>query len=585
MRRTRRRTNGWLVKHGSEQRVPLVGRDGSLAQLSAAWRRGERCLSVVGPPGVGKTRLALEVYQQANRLLNLSPSSAFLCLLGGSTTAGEVVSKLADTLTVPGELRGSNAREGVVKWLAHGPGGLLVLDNAEQAVDVVAGLVAELRRRAPRYGVLVTSRIRLGLADETVITLAPLSVPAPDVSTPESVAASEGARLFMLFAELDGAPGPSDAAAIAHIVRRLEGLPLSLDLAARRLDTLSLAELDERLEDKFTILRDAYGSAATEPHDALWLTLEASWQLLDDWQCEALAQLALFRGEFSLGLAERVVVLHTGGGPMAPTVVDALQALVRHSLVVRLDDVGAASRFRLLETIREFAQRRGSSQVAEALWARYAVAVAEEGMGLAEAARGHGGDRALARLVRLGADLRAVVAGGATRPHTPPAVAARACYALSILLEHLGAHEERLEQLEAVLAALASEADDPALAVPRGHLLREVARTCYHLAQHGGGSRPGAPPSPSASSSGIGSCWRTPAATWASSSTSRVTRPPSVSSSRQERKRSASRTRASSWRAPPATSRTSWRIGATRGRLSPSCARVSRSPTASAGSP
>ncbi|GAA4775141.1 hypothetical protein GCM10023200_04490 [Actinomycetospora chlora] len=304
---------------------PLVGRDPERRALRDLLA-GHRLVTVVGTAGVGKTRTALEVA----RGLEL-PGGAWLVRLDG---AGAVPRAVAEALGVTGG-------EDALRERCAGAASLLLLDNAEHVADDVADLVARLLAGAPPLRVLVTSQVPLGVDGEAVLALEPL--PAADAA---ALFAARAARLPR--------PVTVDPAAVTDVCRRLDGLPLAVELAAARLTTLSVPELTRRLDDavggRFALLRDPT-SRAPARRRALDAAIAWSHDLLDDADRRGLWGLAVFAEGAPLAAAEHVLAAL---GVAAP--VDVVGRLVHRSLVTA--DVDSDVRYRLLDSIRAYALDR-----------------------------------------------------------------------------------------------------------------------------------------------------------------------------------------------------------------------------------
>ncbi len=309
----------------------FVGRDAELAALGDLLER-ERFVTLLGPGGTGKTRLALRA---ARGLREADEGGVWFCDLSSARTAPELVETVARALRVPAIDPGVSPERRVARALAARGACALVLDNFEQLLEhanVVAGWLAA----APALRVVVTSRAALRVQGEHVVEVDPLGE-------------DDGMLLFATCAAAAGAPiRGEDAAAVRDVVRRLEGIPLAIELAAARLRTLSLAQLAERLGDRLRLLtsvrRDAPPRQAT-----LRGTIESSWELLSPRERSTFAQCAVFRGGFALEAAEAVV--DAGDVP----VIDVLESLRDRSILRATRDGFGNARFRMLETLREFA--------------------------------------------------------------------------------------------------------------------------------------------------------------------------------------------------------------------------------------
>ncbi|MDP8971104.1 MAG: AAA family ATPase [Actinomycetota bacterium] len=332
-------------------RTSFVGRRREVAQLHGLLRT-RRLVTVTGPPGSGKTRLAHEV---AARTLEDHTHGVFLVALGDLDDPRLIPSAIAEALGVAVTDRAPV--ETLVDHL-HDRRLLLVLDNFEHLL-AEAGVVAQLLDPAPGLTVLATSRAPLRLSGEQAFPLAPLAVPDQD----QPAATLAGFDAVALFAERAVAADPSfrlDAAsapAVAEVVARLDGLPLAIELAAARLRTFPLGELRRRLRPALELLT---GGPVDHPARQRTLRQAVAWsdQLLDPAEQALLRRLGVFRGGFSLKAAEAVAT-----APPVPNVTAGVGALVDASLLQRPADADRAAgshgdspaRFTMLETIREYA--------------------------------------------------------------------------------------------------------------------------------------------------------------------------------------------------------------------------------------
>ncbi|MGN9774536.1 BTAD domain-containing putative transcriptional regulator [Micromonospora sp. H33] len=373
----------------------LVGRTEALAELRALVPR-RRLVTLVGPGGVGKTRLATEVargqpFPDGTHLVDLT------ALRPGGPGVAELVRAALDVREVAGT--SVAADDHVVAALRHRRV-LLVLDNCEHVIEPAAALVARLLREATGVSVLATSREPLGLAGETLWEVRPLPVPAEDTDV-EAVRRSEAARLFAARAaarQRDFRLDERTAPAVAQLCRRLDGLPLALELAATRVRALGVDGLVARLDDRFRLLSTGQRDVP-ERQRTLTAVIGWSWDLLADDERTVLARLAVHHDGCTPAAAEAVCGAD----------VDVLARLVDRSLVV-LDESGVEPRYRLLESVAAFALAR--LEDADAVRARHAAYHTE----LAERAdpllRGAGQREWLARLDADAANLRAALAHG-----------------------------------------------------------------------------------------------------------------------------------------------------------------------------
>ncbi|WP_406055133.1 AAA family ATPase [Streptomyces sp. NBC_01077] len=324
----------------------FIGRDDELGELAAEWG-DRRLVTLTGPGGVGKTRLALEAAEKyQDGPVHLAELAS---VREESTVAAAVLSALGAREThlwhrpsVPG----ADPEDPFAELVEHCAGRrmLLVLDNCEHVVATAARLVQTLLTRCPDLRVLATSREPLGVPGEVVRPLGPLSVGMALRLLGERGAA---ARPGFVVAE--------DAGAAEEVCRRLDGLPLAIELAAARLRLLSVRQIADRLDDRFRLLTS--GARTVLPRQqTLRAVVDWSWELLEESERGVLRRLAVFTGGADLSAAEAVCAGDGGGGG---EVLDVLGALVDKSLVVAgPGGDGEGMRFRLLETVAEYAGER-----------------------------------------------------------------------------------------------------------------------------------------------------------------------------------------------------------------------------------
>ncbi len=326
----------------------FVGRRRLLQEVKSALG-GSRLVTLVGPGGVGKTRLAVRSATDLNRGIR---DGVWLVELAGLVEP-ELVTKAV--MTALG-LRDESSQWPVsrlIEFLATRRI-LLVLDNCEHLLDACAVLADTLLREAPTLRILATSRQPLGAAGETVIQVGPLSV--PDEHSETALAESEAIALLVGRAREAGAAfelTPQNSPAVAELVRRLDGIPLAIELASVRLRTLGVDQILERLNDRFQLL---VGGSRTAPlrHQTLEATIAWSHDLLGEAERAVLRRLAVFAGSFSLEAAESV---GAAGDTSSGGVLDILTNLVERSFVIREGTIERA-RYRLHETMRDFALLR-----------------------------------------------------------------------------------------------------------------------------------------------------------------------------------------------------------------------------------
>ena len=311
-------------------------------------RGGTRLLTLVGTGGCGKTRLALAVAGRLNER-DPFPDGAWLVELAALREGALVAQAVATALRLRDE--GGALHERMRAFLEPRRL-LLLLDNCEQVVDRCALLVAKVLATCPGVCVLATSRVPLAIPGEVVWRLSPLAVPPPAQSPRAAdLGRYEAAQLFLARAQA-ARPGfmPSDeqAADVALICRRLDGLPLAIELAAARLGSLPLASIVARLDDRFALLRG--GNRAALPRQrTLQATMDWSYALLAEPEQVLLRRLAVFSGGWTIDAATAVCA-----EAEQADVTESLAGLVSRSLV-EMTDRQNGMRFALLETVREYA--------------------------------------------------------------------------------------------------------------------------------------------------------------------------------------------------------------------------------------
>ena len=376
-----------------------------------------RLVTVTGPGGVGKTRLAAEVGRQAATRF---ADGVWLVELAAVPEAALVATAVATALGAQ-QGRGQSVLESLAGVLSR-RNLLLVLDNCEHLLGAVAELCGSLLAAGDDLSVLATSREPIGLAGETRYRLRPLPAPGPDrPATASALAAvtlfADRARQVDPSFELSGETVP----VVAQLVARLDGMPLAIELAAARVEALGLTQLLERIEDRFDVLAGGNRGAAAR-QQSLAAAVDWSYQLLGDNDRRVFRRLAVFPGPFSLDSAEAVV----GPGSEA-----AVLHLVDCSLLTPPQaGLDGRSRYAMLQTLQAFGMDRltasGERHDAESALAAYAVRVAEQ---VAAGMQGSGTEAAAAR--RLDAEDAAVHQGLAWALDHDPAAALRLAVALA----------------------------------------------------------------------------------------------------------------------------------------------------------
>lgn len=370
-------------------RTRLIGRDterDAIRRLIVDERR--RLVTLTGPGGCGKTRLALQVM---NDLRDHFGSRIFFVELAAIREAGLVVPTIARALGETGDRPSLDALSDLLPNSAEPC--LVVLDNFEQVV-AAAPEVGELLAKLDNVSLLVTSREVLRLYGEHDITVEPLASPPPSSGgSIEKITAYPAVTLFTERARAINAAfqlGPANAAQVAELCRRLDGLPLALELAAARSRTLSPGEILARLESWKGLLA-AGARDAPERHRTLRATLDWSYELVDEREGVLFRRLGVFAGGFTLEAAEAVA---NGYGDLGVDVVDGMASLVDKSLVQVVPGFGDETRYTLLETVSEFARDKLAEhdelERTRRAHAAYFVLLAEEGG--AELARAPGAE-------------------------------------------------------------------------------------------------------------------------------------------------------------------------------------------------
>ncbi|TMC61695.1 MAG: LuxR family transcriptional regulator, partial [Chloroflexota bacterium] len=327
----------------------FIGRRNELAELRGKLSTA-RLVSLVGPGGVGKTRLAVRIGTDLERGFR---DGAWLVELADIRDAGLVSNAVMLAL----DLRDQAATEPLPLLLAYVRDKqlLLVVDNCEHLLDAAGKVIGEIMKAAPGVRVIATSRELLSVDGEHIIPIPPLALPSGQQAEPLGQLRQNEA--VMLFTERAAAASgrfdltESNRTAVVEICRRLDGLPLAIELAAVRTRVLTVEQIRDRLNDRFGLLTGG-GRAALPRHQTLRTTIEWSHDLLNAAERSMLKRLCVFAGRFTLEDVESVC---TSDALPAAQSLAVLSSLVDKSLLTK-EDVGAVACYRLHETMREFAR-------------------------------------------------------------------------------------------------------------------------------------------------------------------------------------------------------------------------------------
>jgi len=454
----------------------LIGRGREIADVGHLLS-GHRMLTLTGPGGSGKTRLAMAVarevvqqYEDGAWLVELAPLSepelvpqAVASVLGVREAPG---SPLAGTLA-------DHLRPRTV---------LLVLDNCEHLLEACAELAETLMRACPNLKVLATSRQALGVEGEALFVVPPLSLPDP--RRPPAAGGLSGYEAARLFVERASAANPGfalterNAVAVAQICRRLEGMPLAIELAAARARVISAEQIASRLEGSFSVLARG-GRTAVAHHGTLRATMDWSHDLLSEEERILFRRLSVFSGGFTLEAAEAI---GTGGDIDEEEVLDLLTSLVDKSLVLAEERVGQA-RHRLLETVGQYSSEKlGESGEEERIRRRHAEYYLTLAEGAEDALKGMRQAEWLDRLEAEHDNLRAAIGWALAQGKSE--IALRLTASAAHLRYPRGYLSEGRKQLEAALAL-----GGPASPRARAKALTEAGFFALEQSDHDQGQR------------------------------------------------------------------------------------------------
>jgi predicted ATPase/class 3 adenylate cyclase len=332
------------------QLTSFLGRQEELASLATALD-ASRLVTLTGTGGVGKTRVAL---QAAANLVTGFPDGVWLSELAAAADRESMLQVVAAALGyVPAA--GAALDRGIPEFLGSRRL-LVVLDNCEHLLDPVVGFAETVLERCPNLAILATSREALEARGERVIRLRSLPVPHAGASL-DQLADFDAARLFLDRADTAGADLALEAAdgpAIAEICRRLDGIPLAIELAAARVMALSPGEIAAHLDERFRLLTGGR-RAAVERHHTLRATIDWSYTLLSQRDQAVLTHLGVFPASFDAAAAQAVAA---AGGVEPWDVLDALTSLVAKSMLNADRSAAGSTRYQMLESLRHYARER-----------------------------------------------------------------------------------------------------------------------------------------------------------------------------------------------------------------------------------
>ncbi len=414
------------------ERTSFVGRAAELTRLHDLFEAGARLVTVMGTAGTGKTRLARRFGSTA---LPAFPGGVWFCDVVEAQTLDDVLGAVTSTLDLKsvGEAGPDEVGRALADRAAKEGRLLVILDNFERVVEQATPSVGRWMDFTEDACFLVTSRERLHVRGERILELMPL--PWDDALALLLERASAVRRGLSVTGD--------DRDVLAAVVAQLDGIPLAIELAASRLGTLSPSQLHKRLESRFKLLGDPR-SDRPRRHATLGAALDWSWDLMTTQEQRALAALSVFEGGFTLEAAEEVLE-EDEDDPDAPWPADLIQSLRDKSLVSMDDTSGVDMRYRLLESIREYAARRLMALGCdEGVRARHATYYLREGQQLVMGLHGSGGRERMEDLYRERHNLIAVA-----RAAVSPDARVRAVLCLFPVLRARGPHallDDLLEQ-------------------------------------------------------------------------------------------------------------------------------------------
>ncbi len=375
---------------------PLIGREPLLALLVDALA-GHRLITLVGPGGVGKTSLGLELARRA-----AAGYSDVVHVVELVSVVDREATSAAVATAIDVSLRRSSSIDDAIVEMLRPRHSLLLLDNCEHLIEPVAALVSRILSEAPRVSIVATSREPLAVAGEQVWSIEPLSTATSGGAiTAEGALAIPAAALFVARARAADPTFVFDdatAALVVEICRRLDGIPLAIELAAARARSLGVAEIAQRLDERFGLLK-AMRRGSDPRHRTMRDAISWSYDMLEPAEQELFTALSVFAGSFGLGAAEAI------GGRR--DTLDLLTRLTERSMLSVRPQAAGATRYELLETLRDYGRARLDDDRAGGLFTAHAAHFATQAGAFATGLGGPDEPGWLARAEASFADLRA----------------------------------------------------------------------------------------------------------------------------------------------------------------------------------